>query len=205
MRNAKRREWRTAIHEAGHAVIGRVLGMACGKVTIVPNPSDDSGGHAITHDQWVTAKAWKERGKVGRDMASVFRGRIMTYMAAAEAEIVCIGRCLGGDGHDRGQIELMRGEAAAPNDDWDRYERRLRAKTRALVRRHRDKIEHLAKKLIEWRTVSGRNVDRLLRQVTSAEERRKLRRVRKARREQTCEFWRKASTMPPIDIPERCA
>jgi hypothetical protein len=33
MRNKKRREWHTAIHEAGHAVIGRVLGTACGKVT----------------------------------------------------------------------------------------------------------------------------------------------------------------------------
>jgi hypothetical protein len=61
-------------------------------VTIVVNPSDDSGGHSIVHDQWVTAGAWKKRGKVGRDMASVFRGRIMTYMAAAEAEIACIGR-----------------------------------------------------------------------------------------------------------------
>jgi len=27
----------TAFHEAGHAVIGRVLGMACGQVTIVPD------------------------------------------------------------------------------------------------------------------------------------------------------------------------
>jgi hypothetical protein len=31
------RLWRTAIHEAGHAVIGRVLGMVCGYATIIPN------------------------------------------------------------------------------------------------------------------------------------------------------------------------
>jgi len=28
---------RTAIHEAGHAVVGRVLGMTCGEATIVPS------------------------------------------------------------------------------------------------------------------------------------------------------------------------
>ena len=40
-----------AVHEAGHAVIGRVLGMECGPVTIVPD--DDSLGHSITFDPWL--------------------------------------------------------------------------------------------------------------------------------------------------------
>jgi hypothetical protein len=34
-----------AVHEAGHAVIGRVLGMECGPVTIVPD--DDNGPVAV--------------------------------------------------------------------------------------------------------------------------------------------------------------
>ena len=69
-----------------------------------------------------------------------------------------------------------------------RYARRLRAKTRALVRRHRHKIEHIAKALIERRLISGRNVDKVLRQVTSIEERRNSRQVYKARRKQLREM-----------------
>jgi hypothetical protein len=186
----KRQEWHTAIHEAGHAVIGRVLGMACGQVTIVPKLSEKTAGVATTHDQWATEAAWKKRGKY-RDLSSVWRGRIMTFMAAAEAEIVCIGRYRGGDGEDRYQIALMMEEIPVPNEDWQSYERRLRAKTRALVRRHRHKIEHVAKALLERRTISGRDIDWLLRQVTSADERRNLQRVHKAQREQTRESFRK--------------
>lgn len=37
---------RTAIHEAGHAVIGRAMTMACGGATIVAD--DESAGHSVT-------------------------------------------------------------------------------------------------------------------------------------------------------------
>jgi hypothetical protein len=64
----------TAVHEAGHAVIGRVLDMDCGPVTIVPD--DDSAGHSITFDPWVTYERWEERGKSrGDDMHSIYIGR----------------------------------------------------------------------------------------------------------------------------------
>jgi hypothetical protein len=85
----------------------------------------------------------------------------------------------------------MMEEFPIPNNDWEDYEHRLRAKTRTLVRRHRYKIEHIAQALIERRTLSGRDVNRLLRQVTSAEERRRLQRVHKTWREQNREFLRK--------------
>ena len=88
-KRSKQREWHTAIHEAGHAVIGRMLGMVCGQVTIVPNLSEETAGVAITHDQWVTFGAWEKRDKY-RDVSAVVRGRIMTLMAGAEAEVVCI-------------------------------------------------------------------------------------------------------------------
>ena len=40
------REKRTAHHEAGHTVIGRVLGMRCGKVSMVSDFEERSWGHA---------------------------------------------------------------------------------------------------------------------------------------------------------------
>ena len=51
----------TAIHEAGHAVIGRVLGLTCGHATIVAD--DDSAGHQIIADQWVIWQHWEDRQK----------------------------------------------------------------------------------------------------------------------------------------------
>jgi hypothetical protein len=193
-----RQEWRTAVHEAGHAVIGRVLGLECGKVTIVPDFREMTAGVAKTDGQWKTHEAWEKRGKY-RDISSVYRGRIITLMAGAEAEFVCTGRRGGGDIHDRREISLTMEEVAIPNGDWERYERRLRAKTRALVRRHRRKIEHLAKALLERRTISSRSVDRLLRQVTSPQELQRQRRISRVRRE----FWRLAATgqLPRISIP----
>jgi hypothetical protein len=41
-----------AVHEAGHAVIGRVTGMSCGKATIIAD--HDSAGHAVVKDPWQT-------------------------------------------------------------------------------------------------------------------------------------------------------
>src|SRR5689334_5077933 len=96
--------WHTAIHEAGHAVIGRVLGMGCGHATI--NADHNSAGHGIIADPWAIAHSWETAGK-HRDITSVWRGRIMALQAGAEAvaEILGMGAC--GDEDDRYQVTLM--------------------------------------------------------------------------------------------------
>jgi len=192
-----RKEWWTAVHEAGHAVIGRVLGLKCGKVTIVPDFREKTSGVATVHGQWKTYEAWEKRGKY-RDISSVYRGRIIMLMAGAEAEIVCTGRCRGGDDHDRLQIAITMEEVAIPNDDLQRYEQRLRIKTSALIRRHLRKIEHLAKALVEHRTISGRDVDRLLRPVTSPPELERRRRIDKVRREGQATGQLSRISIPPL-------
>jgi hypothetical protein len=40
----------TKIHEAGHAVLGRALGLTCGSATIIPNKDEDEAGHAAIAD-----------------------------------------------------------------------------------------------------------------------------------------------------------
>jgi ATP-dependent Zn protease len=135
---------RTAIHEAGHAVIGRVLGMRCGGASIVPD--DGSAGHNIVADPWEILADRLTRTKMrDREMRSVLVDRILTFMAGAEAENVILGSRQGGDEDDRVQIRTMLIEAdlAAERDP------RMRAATRSLVRRHRKLIEHLAAALVE--------------------------------------------------------
>jgi ATP-dependent Zn protease len=159
----------TAIHEAGHAVIGRVLGMLCGDTTIVPD--DDSGGHGIIHDPDDIDDAWKRQGRY-RNFSSVYVGRIMSFMAGAEAEIEILGEYQGADEDDRHQIArmMMSRWLHIPGYDEDRdgsaerFEARLRARTRGLVRRHRGKIERIAAALLVRRTLTAEEVEAVLRE-----------------------------------------
>jgi ATP-dependent Zn protease len=152
----------TATHEAGHAVIARVLTLACGGATIVPNYDDSSAGHSITADQWTCLNEWQKRGKVRDSPDAVWHARIIAFMAGAEAEQVLLGATQGGDGDDRDQIELMAEELDSDPDEWVRLEARLRAMTRTLVRRHRALIERVASALLERKTLSREELDGLI-------------------------------------------
>jgi len=154
----------TAYHEAGHAVIGRVLGLPCGQASIVEDHEDLTAGHSITGDPWQVIGAWEERGKF-RDIASVFRGRVITFMAGAEAEKE-FGFVPQGDYDDRYQIACMLdSEIFLPtwsNEKRDRYEERLRAKTRSLVCRHRGSIGRVAQALREHETLQDDQIYELI-------------------------------------------
>jgi hypothetical protein len=136
-----------AIHEAGHAVIRRVLGLKCGSVTIAAD--HDSAGHSIIGDTWEIIGDWERRGRF-RDARTAARGRIIALMAGAEAEAVILGSCEGGDLEDRYQIRLMVGsdDSDLLGARWDRYEPRMRRQTRRLFRKHQAKIKRLAGALL---------------------------------------------------------
>lgn len=148
----------TAIHEAGHAVVGRAVTMLCGGASIVAD--EDSAGHSITADPYDVIAKWEEREK-WREPASVYRGRIITLAAGAEAEVEILGDHYGGDGDDRYRIALMLDEIA-DEDDHDRIEARLRRFARQLVRYHRADIEKVAAQLEERRFLTGEEIDALL-------------------------------------------
>jgi hypothetical protein len=152
----------TAYHEAGHAVIARVLTLAAGSVTIKPRLADDSAGHAVVRTPWACLDEWEKRGKV-RDNHAVWHAKIMTSMAGAETEAVLLGRIAIGDGFDRHEIGLMVEEGfSCPDSFWEQQEPRLRAMTRMLVRRHRARIERVAKALLAKTTLSAKQVDKLV-------------------------------------------
>ena len=174
----------TATHEAGHAVIGRVLGLSCGSATIIANEAEGEAGHAIVHDPWKTMSDWErpfqeafERraalngslclgdlaGVKLRNARSAFRGTILARMAGAEAENVILGVCQGGDGRDRHEIEMLaESDAEIPEEAWARYEPRMRRQTRRLIRKHRAKIERVAAALLERGELSADEIDALM-------------------------------------------
>jgi ATP-dependent Zn protease len=147
----------TAYHEAGHAVIARVLTLVAGPVTIKRDYDERTAGFSITGDPYDCVYQWEKRGKV-RDENAVWHARIMAVMAGHETEMELLGRSVGADGHDRRQIELMASEVS----DWDKVEPRLRAMTRMLVRRHKARIERLAKALLARTSLSGEEADQLV-------------------------------------------
>ena len=153
----------TAIHEAAHVVIARVLTLATGGATIEPDYDEGEAGHAITFDPYACIHEWEKRGKL-REPDVVWHARIIVYMAAAEAELELLRRPphLIGDSNDRYQIELMAEELSCWSPPWERLEPRLRAMTRMLVRRHRRLIMRVAKALLERTSLTGGELDRLV-------------------------------------------
>src|SRR5262249_12991350 len=132
-----------AYHEAGDAVIGRVLRLACGYASIKPH--GDWDGSAKIHDPWTTVTDWgldvaADPVRFRRKLRAAFRGTIVAVMAGEEAERELYGLPFDYDGarDDRDDIEALAAssEAELPNDVWARYEPRMRRQTRRLVRRY---------------------------------------------------------------------
>lgn len=164
--DARRRSLRqsrksTAYHEAGHAVIGRVLTLPCGMATIKPDHVEETAGLTITAEPYACLHEWEKRGKVPDFPDEVFHARIMTYMAGAEAEAVLLDRIAVGDADDRKQIALM-AEELCYSPPWEKLEPRLRGMTRMLVRRHRARVERVVKALLAETTLNGEQLDKLV-------------------------------------------
>lgn len=165
----------TAFHEGGHAVVGRVLGLTCGRATIVPDHEEGSAGHTVTPDPHRSIADWEARGRFR--YVSMFRAAIMALMAGREAEIECLGSCQGVDASDQREIAFHIDDAEPPAvcSDWeearDRFAARLRARTRALVHRHRAAIEAVASALLQHRTLDAEQIDGIVRDHTKIAER----------------------------------
>jgi ATP-dependent Zn protease len=96
-------------------------------------------------------------------MSVVNRAGIIVTMAGAEAEKELIGFCRGGDGPDQYQIACMADNIwDTSSEECARWYARLRRQTARLVRKHRDKIECVAKALVEKNTLSAEEIDALV-------------------------------------------
>ena len=104
----------------------------------------------------------------GAAAESAYRAQIIERMAGHEAELNVSERVstilTTVDRIDRADIHALMSKiypSASPAERFRRQDR-LRRTTRALVRRHRDKIERVAHALLQHRTLSGRAIDALL-------------------------------------------
>ncbi len=98
----------------------------------------------------------------------------MMSMAGREAVLECLGTRRSNDRFDLGNLDNDRFDLADIDElgpkiypgvsraEWSRRRDRLRRMTRVLVRRHHDRIERVARALLEHRTLSGKAIDALL-------------------------------------------
>jgi histone H3/H4 len=157
------KERHTAYHEAGHAVVGRGLGLTCGEATIVPDYEARTAGYSKSHVVASVAD-WEARGRWRYH--PLFRASIFELMAGRETEIVCLGRSYGGNKYDLEEINIRLSEADI-RGETEAWLKRARVKTRGLVRRHRVAIEHVAAALLEKKRLSALEIDRIVKQAGS--------------------------------------
>jgi hypothetical protein len=99
-----------------------------------------------------------EHGKFP-SIGAAMRARILIYMAGRAAEKAMLRPLCGGADDDDYWIASMIGDLIGRDSaQRDAHEQRLRAKTRGLVRRHRRKIEALARALIEQPKMTDRQI-----------------------------------------------
>ena len=158
----------TAVHEAAHAVIGRVLGFECGKAVIKCTAIPEIGGFAHVKPAWV------HNGRVLPPDEPVERS---VMMSAVEANIIVgMSGVIGvnvvlnywhespGDGSDRARIEAFRKVLRWPGG-WKKAARqRLEQRTYELVDQHRHAIGRVALALLERRTLQAEEIDALMKE-----------------------------------------
>jgi len=186
---ASKRLRHTAIHEAGHAIIHRLLGIPCDEASIVPNDEEENLGYSKLQgfQPHEIESAWDARGKF-RSPDSVARARMMGTMAGREAEIVAFGHDTGGDGGDLAHLvdlALHSGIGIEGVDDDGVINvnlDRLRSKVPGLLRRHWRKVEAVAEALLARKTLSAAEIDALIEAETTPRERDIAERIEAARK-----------------------
>jgi hypothetical protein len=139
---------------------------------VIPDYADETAGYAIMAEPLHTDAAWDEIASADGEVARhsrfrhtnvAYRVRAIIGMAGAEAELeFSAGRGLG-DGDDRNWITIaLEHIDGIPDGMSASYERRLRTRTRALVRRHRAAIERMAQALHDRSYLDAAEIDRLV-------------------------------------------
>ena len=159
------RDHQTAVHEAGHAVIGRALNVVCGEVSIDPDDEDHLGYSAMSDPRF----SWERGDGPKRALAEAF---CVALYAGAEAERVILGTADVGDGVDCDRATSclawagVRGATFVGDDAYDRAETRLRSKARQQVISHRAAVQRVAGALLLSRKLSGEQVDAVIDQAS---------------------------------------
>ena len=154
--------YRTAVHEAGHAVFARALGIEAGGLTIVPEIEASCAGFCEIAPPWLTYEKWDERGRY-REMRTVHIGLALVFMGGVAAEAAVLGSIGEGANDDGRRLREMLEEIAADVTGQSRVAHRLQRQAKRIAERHQAPIERVAAALIAAKTLSKDQADDLYR------------------------------------------
>ena len=130
-----------AVHEAGHSVIARVLGLPAGTATL------------CDHDG-VARSYFRDDGSIAN---------VLAVLAGRAASMELLGRACdyGCSIDDAFALRLLEAQGREP---WYAkiVRRQVLADTRALIRRHRAAVERVARALLERETLTAAEIDKLM-------------------------------------------
>ncbi len=161
--------WRTAIHEAGHAVAAAVQGLATHAVTVVP--SEDSFGARTAPNP---TYGYHHEGRTSQHRT--VRAEVVATYAGLAAEHVILGRpfppdenqppCGAEDDFAEAWALLLtvpvRGSSWVGDDAYDRADDRLRRQALKLMAQHRMTVQRLAEALLKAGTLTGQDVEAIV-------------------------------------------
>jgi hypothetical protein len=143
LRHTPDKLWHDAVHEAGHAVIARILGVTSAYANLSSNCDEVSAADfildAMQAFEWNQVHAERHAAD-----GAFWRRKIIARIAGAEAEREIIGVCLGDDEHHRLSCELELGHAHVQSERTVR----MHSLARQLVKRHRAAILSFAEQLV---------------------------------------------------------
>jgi hypothetical protein len=137
--------WHDAVHEAGHAVIARALGLTTGYANFLPD-CEETSADALIFDALLALRWNRLHPERKGDDAEFWHGKIIARLAGAEAEREIIGSSLGEDDDDHRQYKF--GDDLTYSDEGPEHGVRMRHFARQLVKRHRNAILRFAEQLV---------------------------------------------------------
>ena len=159
---------RTAIHEAGHAVVAEVLAIGCTEVTNVPDWDEDVAGHILSSaGDYAVLQAWEQRGIHHHDWRCALRATALVLLAGAAAERELLGSSGAGlgAGDDLRRAGWAVDELTPAEGDVRATFARLERAAAVLVQRHRAAIATLADAVVEHRHLSGELLAQIIERV----------------------------------------
>jgi ATP-dependent Zn protease len=150
--------WRAAYHEAGHIVIGHMLGIEHSHVSIV------STGNVLGEARLARRLVWPRGMRPRRKFAD--KHAIMSYAGAA-AERHRFGTITGSDIADRERATVLIARrwtrsTAARDDRIEATARRLEVRANMLVCKHWGRIDRVAQALVAQRTLTANDLRAVL-------------------------------------------
>jgi hypothetical protein len=146
---------RTAYHEAGHAVIARVLGVEVFKASVKPSYGKKPSRGRVLHEGLTARGTQRRYFNTPRKLIA----SILIAMAGRAAEDVLIG--FPSDGGDNGDVKNIE-KWLSRVGDRARFEKRFRKMSHMLVWRHADAIRRVAAHLVDSETLKQDQIDRLI-------------------------------------------